>query len=179
MNLILLKEFFANYSLPSVVMAFIIYLIVRLTDRITTSKKVKSLSSVIPFILGMLLNVIYNLILTNRLTINTSILSAGFMSGWLSLAIKVIIDKIVKGEKLPDSKFSLVISGLIEGYVPKNAVISVCRYIEELINCQEDEVDTIGKIASHLTINALDGFTSNDMLALAGLIFASTKQIKE
>ena len=179
MNLILLKEFFANYSLPSVVMAFIIYLCVGLTDRITTSKKVKSLSSVLPFILGMLLNVIYNLILTNRLTINTSILSAGFMSGWLSLAIKVIIDKIVKGEKLPDSKFSLVISGLIEGYVPKNAIIGVCRYIEELINGQGDEVDTIGKIASHLTKNALDGFSSNDMLALAGLIFASTKQIKE
>ncbi len=89
------------------------------------------------------------------------------------------MDKIIKGETLPESEYSLVISGIIEGYVPKNALMGVCRYIEEIISDKGDEVDTIGKIAHHLSLNALEGFTSNDMLALAGLIFASTNQIKE
>lgn len=179
MNLIILKEFFANYSLPSIVMAIMIYIIVQASERLTTNKKVKSILGVLPFVLGMLFNLVYNFIITNQFSINTQILSAGFMSGWLSLAIKVIIDKIIKGEKLPNDKYALVITGLIEGYVPKDAIISVCRYIEEILDCKENEVDTIGKIAQHLSVNAIDGFSSNDMLALAGLIFASTQQIKE
>lgn len=179
MNLIILKEFFANYSLSSIIMAIIIYVITQLIEKFIKSKKVKSLSSVISFVLGMLLNLVYSFIVTDRFFINTQILSAGFMSGWLSLAIKVIIDKIIKGENLPESEYSLVISGIIEGYVPKNAITDVCRYIEELISNKEDEVDTISKIAHHLSLNALEGFTSNDTLALASLIFASTKQIKE
>ena len=179
MNLIFLKEFFANHSLSSIITALLITGIVILADKLPLTKRVKGVLYLLPFILGILFNFVYNCILAKKVFINSQILSAGFMSGWLSVAVKVIINKLIKGEKLEESKSSLVISGLIEGYIDKESISNVCKAVEELLCNHVNESDTIGKIAGLLSQNAVESFSYSDMLALAGLIFSSTKQIKE
>lgn len=182
MNLIQLQDFFADYSISSIIMAVFIYLAVYFIDKHTKSKVVKGLTYFLPFALGLITNFVYNLILHKKVVFNSQLLSAGLMTGCLSLVIKVIINRVLKGEKLPDSKLALLISGLIEGQVEKERVIEVANLIEK-ITLETGEIKTECEIICEIEIvlskHALKTVTEQQIKALATLIFASVNQTKE
>ena len=93
----------------------------------------------------------------------------------------MILQKIANGDKLPTSKRSIIISGIIEGYVKKESVEVVVNLIERVFiekgeNPCVEEAEIITEIAFHIEKNTVDGMDSVDATALASLIFASVKQ---
>jgi hypothetical protein len=180
LNLIDLHEFFADYSLSSVVIACIVCAITFFTDKLKRNKAVKTISSFVPFVLGIVLTCFNNLIFDGKIEFSASTLSAGFMSGWLSVMIKVIIKRVISGQKPLNMDSTAVIIGLIEGYVKSECLEAVADFIKEVIfSCQKDSGSAIEGIAKKLTETAQDQFADTDLKSLAGLIFASVKQIKE
>ena len=179
MNLIQIQEFFADYSLSSIIIASVTLLVTFLTDKLLRNKTAKIISAFFPFILGIVLTYLKTLIFDGVFAFTLSTVSAGFMSGWLSVMIKVIIKRTISGQKPFIEKDVAVIIGLIEGYVKSDCIDGVATFIRELIamddNTEPDDV--IKDIADTLTQNAVEN--QSDFTALAGLIFASVKQTKE
>ena len=94
--------------------------------------------------------------------------------------MKVILSSLLKGEKLPQSKIAIIITGLIQDYVNENEVESSVKFIEALfVEGQVDEGQIITQIALHLSQNTQSEITEGDITALATLIYASVKQTKE
>ena len=180
MNLIDIHKFFADYSLSSVVIAIIVCAITFFTDKLLRNKAVKNLSSLLPFVLGIVLTFFNNLIFNGKIEFSATTLSAGFMSGWLSVMIKVIIKRVLNGQKPLNMDSTAVIIGLIEGYVKSECLEAVAGFIKEIIfSCQKDHGEAINGITEKLVENAQEPFAETDFKTLAGLIFASVKQIKE
>lgn len=180
MNLIVLQEFFESYSLGSIIMAVAIGLINFLVDKLL-SKKVKGLTHILPFLLGVLFNYLCGLIFNGNTAFNGATISAGIVSGSLSFALKGILCRILKGNSLPNGKRAIVITGLIEGHVKQDCVDVVVNLIEQVFtsidgqtNVQESEV--ISQIALHISRNSRNDGNKTDFIALASLIFASVKQ---
>lgn len=182
MNFIFLQEFFADYSIGSILLAVVISLIVYFIDKIPMNKIVDKFCYAIPFVLGIAFNFVYNLIASGIAVMNAEVISAGIMSGSLSVAVRVIVNRLLKGQPLPKNKQALIITGLIEGYVDQNNVTTSVEFIQKFFdegNCAMEDNEIITQIALHLSQNSQNGFTDGDMTALATLIFASVKQTKE
>ena len=177
MNFIDIQNFFADYSLSSVIIACIVCAITFFTDKLLRNKTVKLLGTLIPFILGIIFVYLKSLIFDHVFALSLSTVSAGFMSGWLSIVIKVIIKRATAGQKEVIDQDLAVIIGIIEGYVKNDCIDGVATFIKELIaTCCENEPDNVIKnIADTLTQNAVD--EQFDFTAIAGLIFASVKQM--
>lgn len=179
MNLIVLQNFFASYSLPSIIIATICFAMVFLLDRLVKNKAIKRLFYLLPFVIGVILNFVYNLIIGASPIFDAQVLSAGIVSGSLSIIIKVTINKILSGQKLPQSKRAIVITGLIEGHVKKDSVNLVANLIEGIFTENPDgttECEIISKIALTIEENSQSEY---DFHALATVIFASVKKLKE
>ena len=179
-NLIFLQQFFADYSTSCIVISVIISIIVCLIDKFSVKGLIAKLNYALPFVLGILFNIVYNLIVGQITSNGAQVVSAGFMSGSLSFAKKVIISSLLKGEKLPESKIAIIITGLIQDYVNENEVESSVKFIEALfVEGQFEETQIITQIALHLSQNTQAEITQGDITALATLIYASVKQNKE
>ena len=179
-NLIFLQQFFADYSASCIIISVIISIIVCLIDKFSVKGLVAKLNYALPFVLGIFFNIIYNLIVGQIVSNGAQVVSAGFMSGSLSFAMKVILTSLLKGGKLPQSKIAIIITGLIQGYVNENEVESSVKFIEALfVEGQIEETQIITQIALHLSQNTQDEITEGDITALATLIYASVKQTKE
>ena len=180
MNLILIQDFFADYSISSVIIAIIVGIATYFTSKIKTLSKQRSFLYLLHFFLSIALTFVYNLILGKQNALNLQTLSAGIMSGSLSLVIKVLLNKIINGEKLPNDKVSLLIAGLIDGYVKKDAIQVVISFVKGLLCGEESsataEDDAINQIAFNLKQHSFEDYTDGDIFALACLIFASVKQ---
>ena len=101
------------------------------------------------------------------------------MSGSLSIIIKVTINKLLSGQKLPQSETAIVITGLIEGHVKRDSVSDVANLIEGIFTENSDgitECEIISKIALTIQQNSQSEY---DFHALATVIFASVKKLKE
>lgn len=179
MNLIVLQNFFASYSLPSILIATIGSVLTLVLDKLVKNKTVKRLFYLLPFIVGIILNFVYNLIIEESPVFSTQVLSAGIMSGSLSIIIKVTINKLLSGQKLPQSETAIVITGLIEGHVKRDSVSDVANLIEGIFTENSDgitECEIISKIALTIQQNSQSEY---DFHALATVIFASVKKLKE
>lgn len=180
-NLIFLQNFFADYSVSCIVISIIISLIVCLIDKFSIKGIITKLNYALPFILGISFNFVYNLIIGQINSNGAQVVSAGFMSGSLSFAMKVIVSSLLKGESLPESKTAIIITGLIQGYVSKNDVESSVKFIEELFVEGQgiEETQIVAEIALHLSQTSMQDLSEGDITALATLIYASVKQTKE
>lgn len=183
MNLITIQDFFADYSVSSVVMAGLIFTVIYFLDKINLSKSFRRILFLLPFALGILFSFVYNLILTKNAEFTLEVIYAGLISGSLSVIIKVTITKIIKGEPLPKTKAQLLITGLIEGYVKKESITIVIQFIENLFveietsNLTENQV--IEQIANELKKHTTSVLKEGDLITLASLIYTTVLQTKE
>ena len=184
MNLIVLQEFFSDYSIGTIVTAVVISIITYLISKLSFPKVVKVLTYFLPFVLGIIIQYVCSIVNTGSWSFSYAILSAGIMSGSLSFAIKMILHRIFRGDKLPTSKRSIIITGLIDGYVKKDSVDVVVNLIERVFiekgeNPHVEKSEIITEIAFHIEQNVIEGTQNLDATALASLIFASVKQMAE
>lgn len=181
MNLIMLKDFFSEYSAPSVIIAFIISIAKVIIDKSVGSKTVKHILAYSPFILGILFCYLYNVIFLGVYTFDISIIYAGILGGSLSCAFAVVLNKIIKGESLPTNTALALITGLIDGYVMEDKAEQVVENIYNLfVNTNTDEEQSIIVKITEILNDFSNGLLQPaELLALSAVILSSLKELSK
>ncbi len=130
----LLIEFFSKYSITTLIIAVISAVISVILRLIFKNKLSNFFRNFFPMILSIILAILVDVIITEKkFTITENAICLGFTSGSLSTLILVVLTKIQKGEKITANTLSLIVEGLISGYVKKEKVIEVTNSITVLI----------------------------------------------
>lgn len=186
MDLIQIREFFAEYSASAIISATLIALINNVLICKIKNKALKRIMIFAPFLAGVIFTVVYESIINKVFCFNEQTIAMGITSGTLSYVISVIIKKIKNGERIPTDKNRLTILSLIENYVKQEALNSVALAIEEVLFGNEDNQNEpktdkikIDLIAEILLNNLCEDLTELDVVCLAEIIFQSTSETTE
>ncbi len=174
MNLIMLKDFFTEYSVSTIVIALLSAAIKIVVDRFATSKTAKRITWYLPFLTGVLFGYLYQLIFLKTVTFDENVVYSGVISGTLAYAFALIIRRIYRGEALPDNPALAVIEGLVDGYVQDDCVQEVILVIYQ--HYVDSGKDQKGNAVEKIT-DTLNGY-SNGMLASAEIITLAQMIIK-
>ena len=135
MDYLFFKEFFTNYSLPTVIIAAISSFTVILLNFILKGKMPKIIKSFAPFILSFILYFAYDMIFVLKtFSFRFEALYAAFLCSSLSSIIIAALNKIKKGEPLPTSAVVLLVESLLAEYVDKNSLTKTAVNIEKIID---------------------------------------------
>lgn len=134
MDYIFLKEFFTNYSLPTIIIAAISSLIVIIFKHIAKGKFSKFFKSFTPFVLSFILYLSYDMIFVlHSFDFRYEALYAAFLCSSLSTIIIATINKIKRGEPLPSSAVVLLVESLLAEYVDRDYLANTANNIELII----------------------------------------------
>ena len=179
MELNLLKEFLLSYSLPTIIIAVAVGFVGFLTEKFINVKIPQFILTYAPFIVAVLLYFAYDMLfLVKAFYLRSESLYAGILSGSLSVIIKETVKKIVSGKPVNLSATTLLIEGLITGYVKNGAITKTAILVENILRERKDEQDDVKfEVATALKNNS-DGLDEQDLLSLASLIITSVATIK-
>jgi len=178
MDFILLKDFLAYYSLPTLIVAVIVSTLTIIAYMIFGKKMPNLVRSFLPFVLSVILYFFYDmLVINNAFVFKTDALYAGILSGSLSVIIFKAVKKIANGKPLTLSATALLIEGLIEGYVSKNALVDTVNAIETLCK-DESKKDTIINDVKEILSASIDGDASEEeLLKISALLVKAVKSV--
>lgn len=144
MDYIFLKEFFTNYSLPTIIIAAITSLTIILLNLITKGKLPSLIKSFAPFILSFILYFAYDMIFVIRtVCFRYEALYAAFLCSSLSTIIIAAINKIKKGEPLPSSAVVLLVESLLAEYVERDYLAKTATKIELIIEKSDKDINLL------------------------------------
>jgi hypothetical protein len=179
LTLIEIIDTFTFYGLDVILLAAATCAIVQVLKLTLLKKCKKKILTFLPFIVGTILYAAYSAIshfdagyvLTNY----TQVVEHGFAVGALSTVIYVWYEQFIRETK--ETSFAeSVISTLIDGYVPTDAVESTAQAIAEAI--QKDVTgDGAKKAAEILNANSLEDITERDVTLLSKLIIETLAHI--
>lgn len=183
MNLESLTDFFAVYSLPSVIIAIIIAIICILVDKLFLKKIYYGIRAYLPFVLGIIFYILYDLIFNGiSPKINELSVSAGLVSGSLSSVFFSLIRRIVTGKGALNvaSPLILLIENVIFPIVPEQKLKSAILEIERLLNgITEDEKETVNAIANVILEHSTENTTEDECLLIAKVIVVGKSNLKK
>ncbi len=143
MDYILLKDFIAYYSLPTVIIAIIVGGINFIIYKFADNKIPKTIKNFIPFILSVIIYFAFDAIFIEKaLRLKTDTFYAGILCGSLSLIITSAVKKISSGKNLPFNAVALLIESLLESYFSGNALVDAVKVVEGVLNNQTDDLET-------------------------------------
>ena len=127
-------EFFSKYSLTTLIIAVVSAIISEVLRLIFKNKLSTFLKNYFPMMFSIILAIVVDMIMVEKkFNVTENAICLGFASGSLSTLILVIVTKIKKGEKFTSDTLSLIIEGLISGYVKKDKICEVTKSIGTLI----------------------------------------------
>ncbi len=172
-----IANFFANYSLPTLVISLIVAIIVEVIDLATKNKIPSKLKGYIPAILAIILQFIYNSIFVyKQLAFNLDVFYSGIMCSSLSTIFSVFIEKLINGTLTKKEAVILLIEGVISGFVPDGSQNKIAKEINLLIKKVTDEqeaLDGILQLLQEVTDSDID-----DLVKIASEIINSVKKVK-
>ncbi len=148
MNMEQIVSFYQSYSLPSVIIALTISIILLVLDKILKSKFPIEIRGIVPFVLGVLFNAIYDFIfISHALSFPEQTVSAGLICGSLSTVFYSLIKKILKSKSIGDcvnisvDPVYLSVESIINGVVPEQVLDKATKAIVEILseNITDDE----------------------------------------
>ncbi len=173
MELVYLTEFFASYSLPTLIISLAVAIITLITDTLFSGKLSLSLKPYLPFALATASYLGYEMIFVYKaFAISTSGLYAGMLCGSTALIINGIIARIKKGKPLSVSQTVLLIEGIISGYVNSESLSEVAKSVERLISVDKENT-SLNDIAGKLKENSSADLNDDEFLRLAKLIITA------
>ncbi len=180
MEYVYLKDFFATYSLPTLVIAIIVSIITFILHKFLANKLSLSALSYIPFILAIIMYLAYDMIFVcGAFKINVNSIYAGMLCGSMSLVIGGALARIKKGKPLTVSQTVLLIESLLIGFVSSENLTQTATAVDSLI-AENEENTNAESIAEKIKENSIDGFDESEFLRLAKLIitaiFSSKKE---
>lgn len=180
MDYILLKDFLAHYSLPTLVIASVCTVFSLICDRFLKNKLPKLIRSYAPFILAILLYFAFDMIFVFKAFVfSENSLYAGILSGSLSFVIFKAIKKIASGKNLTLTATALLIEGLLEGYVNQSAIGETALALDKLLTAQDklDDQTAVTEVLLTLKDKSEINRTEEELFNLAILIVSAVKSL--
>jgi len=179
MDFILLKDFLATYSLPTLIVAIFVFIITLTLQRVLYLKVPKTAFLYCPFIFGVILYSAYDMLFVIKaFSINIESVYAGLLSGSLSAIINSAINRIKNGRTLGLNATVLLIEGLLEGFVENSLISETAVALDKiLISTNHELIPT--KVFEKLKENASKGFSEDDLMHLSKLIIHTVSAMKE
>ncbi len=173
MEYVYLTDFFATYSLPTLIIAVVVSIITFLINRFLSAKLSVSTRSYLPFIISIAMYIAYDMIFVCKaFEINTNSLYAGMLCGSMSLIIGGALARIKKGKPLSVSQTVLLIESILSGFVHNESLTQTATSVEGLIAETEDATDLDG-IANKIKENSVEGIDDGEFIRLAKLIITA------
>ena len=177
MDFILLKNFFADYSLPMVIIAIIVGVGCFFADKFLKNKIPQFVLTVAPFVLSIILYFAYDMIFVSKAFVFSSdALIAGLLCGSLSSIVKSAVLRISKGKPLPVSATVLLIENILSGYVTDAYATAVS--LENLVNEEKALEEQCDNIACIIKENANKTIEEDELTVLTTLIIKAVKTLK-
>lgn len=180
MNYVSIKEFFSLYSMPTVILAAIVAVIIIIVDKFPSKKIPLFVRNYTPFLLSILFSLAYDMIFViGEFKLSESAFAMGLVSGSISLVIKSIVLKIISGKAIRFNPAVMIIEQLILGYVASESITKTAVLISEIILSEISEEESKQKIIETIKTNAQDEYINDELVSLADLIHTSIKNLNE
>ncbi len=173
MEYVYLTDFFATYSLPTLIIALTVSIITFIVNKFLASKLSLTIRSYLPFILSIALYVSYDIIfVSGAFSINLNSLYAGMLCGSMSLIIGGALARIKKGKPLSVSQTVLLIESILTGFVQAESLSRTATDVEGLIADTAENTDAIS-IAETIKENSAPDIDESEFLRLAKVIITA------
>ena len=176
MDFILLKNFLAHYSLPTVIIAVLVSIITVVIKKIFKEKISKTVISYAPFLLAIVLYIVYDTaFVLKAFTLRSESFYAGLLCGSLSAVIVSAIKKISQGKPIGVSATILLIESLLDGYVCENRLTEVASLLDGILAADKQE-NVSERVLTTLKDNA-EGFSETELKHLASVIVQTVNSL--
>ncbi len=185
MEYVELLDFFAVYSLPTLIIAVIVAVVKLVTDRFLASKIGALFSGAIPLALAVLLNFGYDCVFIRKgVYFGEETFTTGLLAWSIASIITAIVYRIKTGKLngISDS-VGLIIEGILRNHVRADFLIStavaVKGFIEKALKTENYDHDAlVNEIAEKVKEFSEDGITDDEIKAVAELTVKAVKQLK-
>lgn len=179
MDLVLLKDFLSDYSLPTVVIAVFTGTLSFIGEKLLKEKLPKVVKIYAPFLLSALLYLAYDAIFVKKaFCLNSEAFYAGLLSGSLSKVFYSTVKRIANGKNAGLSTVALLIEGLISEYVEEEKLSAAVGAITELLLNSERSADVGNEILSVIKKGSVKEFSDEELLLLVAIIIKSVESLK-
>lgn len=179
MDYVLLKDFFANYSLPVLIIALAVGTIKFIVDKFLPVKTPKTILPYLPFIVCTVFYIAYDMIFVLKsFSFTLQSLYAGVLSGSLSVVFCSALKKIDNGKPLNVSQTVLLIEGMLHGFMSENLLSQTAIELEKVLQDNSSDQVLSDKVSLTLKNNAYSLFSDDDIMRLAMLIIQAVKSLK-
>ncbi len=173
MEYVYLKDFFATYSLPTLIIALIVSLITFILNKFLSHKLSLSARSYLPFIIAIATYLAYDMLFVCKaFKINVNSIYAGTLCGSISLIIGGALARIKKGKPLSVSQTVLLIERLLTGFVQAESLTQTATAVDALLADNEEDANA-DSIAEAIKENSVDGIDESEFIRLAKLIITA------
>lgn len=183
MDFVFLKDFFAGFTFPTLIIAVIAGVVNILCDKFLYGKINATLKNYAVFALAVILYIVYDaLFVVKEFEIRTQALYSGILSGSLSMIITSAIKRIAQGQSIGISATRLLIESLIKDYVSATGITATAIAIEQLfddVNEDNEGENTVEKVKDLISANANGVIEQNELQKAAELIVQSVKALKK
>lgn len=179
MDLVLLKDFLSDYSLPTVVIALFTGALSFIGEKLLKEKLPKAVKIYAPFLLSVLLYFAYDAIFVNKaFSLNSEAFYAGLLSGSLSKVLYSAAKRISNGKNAGLSATVLLIESLLSEYVEEEKLSAAVGAITELLLNSERSPDVGNEILSVIKEGSVKEFSDEELLLLVAIIIKSVESLK-
>ena len=176
MDFYFLKDFFVNYSLPTVIIAFAVAIFSVITNKFLSQKIPSSTRNYLSFLSSIMFYFAYDMIFVKKAFVfSLDAFYAGILSGSLSTIIFTAICRIAQGKTVGFSATCLLIEGIIKGHVEDGALTATALALEKLFNQSSDE-PIIEQVKQILAVNS--SLTEEETEGVAKLIVDAVNALK-
>lgn len=172
MNFVYLKDFLEAYSLPSLVIAIIVAVLMAVLDKLFKDGLPTLIKLYAPFVLSVLIYFAYDMIfVSSEFSLRSDVFYAGVLSGSLSAVFSGIISSIKRGEPIPFNAVLLLIESILCELVPEKSLRKTALDLEKItMDSELDEAVLATRLAETIKSCSDKGLSDDEYIAAAKLI---------
>lgn len=179
MDYIIIKDFLANYSLPTLIIAVGVFIICSVLFHFLKSKISANLKTYLPFISCVVIYFAYDMIFVERaFTLKGEAFYAGILCGSLSVVFSTAVDKIATGKPLQLSATALLIEGILDGFITSGTLTETAILIENvLLSTEINDNAKKQNVMSTIQQHSDKPLTQAELMNITNLIMKSVDSI--
>lgn len=172
-----LNEFFADYSLPTLIVSVTVAIFIIVADKFLTDKIPQIIINIAPFIIAIILYFAYDIIFVCKcFLLRVEALYSGILCASFAHVIRSVLSRISKGKPIGLSTTILMIESILSSYV-----IDPCKTASDIDNLLsvDEGCDLILQISEIIKLNLKEEVSEEQLLILANLVVKGTNSIKK